>query len=101
MRLLGMTFGLAAITAWGSQRFSLLVSDVPLPLPTVGEAAAVTSARVAEFQPTVTTIGMDLFVDFFVIAAVVSAIAIVPALLMAWNRSRSEEMDRQEASEDT
>ena len=74
---------------------------VPLPLPTVGEAAAVTSAGVAEFQTTVTTIGMDLFVDFFVIAAVVSAIAIVPALLMAWNRSRSEEMDRQEASEDT
>ncbi len=100
MRLLGMTFGLAAITAWGSQRFSILVSDVPLPLPTVGEAAAVTSARVAEFQTTVTTIGMDLFVEFFVIAALVSAIAIVPALLMAWNRSRSEEMDRQEANDD-
>jgi EmrB/QacA subfamily drug resistance transporter len=98
MRLLGMTFGLAAITAWGAQRFSLLVSDVPLPLPTVGETTAVTTVRIAEFQTTVTTIGMDLFVDFFIIAAVVSALAIVPALLMTWNRSRSDDMDRLEAS---
>jgi EmrB/QacA subfamily drug resistance transporter len=98
MRLLGMTFGLAAITAWGAQRFSLLVSDVPLPLPTVGETTAVTTARIAEFQTTVTTIGMDLFVEFFIIAAVVSTVAIVPALLMAWNQSRSKGLDRKEAS---
>lgn len=99
MRLLGMTFGLAAITAWGSQRFSILVSDVPLPLPSVGEAADVSSARIADFQATVNGIGMDLFVEFFIIAAVVSAVALLPAMLMAWNRRKSDDMERAERAD--
>ncbi len=97
MRLLGMTFGLAAITAWGAQRFSILVSDLPLPLPTAGEATEVTSARFADYEQVVSGIGMGLFVEFFIIAVVVSSVAIVPALFMAWSRSRSDAMDRQEA----
>ncbi len=98
MRLLGMTLGLAAITAWGSQRFSILVSDLSIPLPLEGESSEAAAERFAEFQQTVTLIGMDLFVEFFVIAALVGAVAIIPALAMAWNRSRSHEVERAEAA---
>ena len=98
MRLLGMTLGLAAIAAWGSQRFTVLVSGLPLPLPMEGESSAVSEQRVAEFQNTVNTIGMDLFIEFFVIATAVSIAAIVPALFMAWSRRRSREAEERQAS---
>ena len=94
MRLLGMTLGLAAIAAWGSQRFSILVAGLPLPIPLEGESSEIAEQRIAEFQETVNNIGMDLFVEFFVIAAVVTVVAIVPALLMAWSRSRSHEAEK-------
>ena len=93
MRLLGMTLGLAAITAWGSQRFSILVSDLSIPLPLEGETSEAAAERFVEFQQSVTLIGMDLFVEFFAIAAVVGAVAIVPALAMAWSRSRSQAVE--------
>ena len=98
MRLLGMTFGLAAITAWGSQRFSVLVSGISLPLPAAGEAREVTEARVSEFQETVSGIGMDLFVEFFIIAMVVSVLAIVPTALMVWSRRGRIAAERQDSA---
>ncbi len=88
-----MTLGLAAIAAWGSQRFSILVAGLPLPIPLEGESSEIAEQRIAEFQETVNNIGMDLFVEFFVIAAVVTVVAIVPALLMAWSRARSHEAE--------
>ncbi len=94
MRLVGMTLGLAAITAWGSQRFSLLVAGIPMPVPQEGEAIEVSRQRVAEFQETLTNIGMDVFVTFFAVAAVVAALGILPAILMTWNRARSQELDQ-------
>ena len=100
MRLLGMTLGLAAIAAWGSQRFSILVSGLATPLPEVGETAEQATARFDEFQNTVNLIGMDLFVEFFTIAALVGAFAIVPALAMAWNHVRSKRADEAEADDE-
>ena len=93
MRLVGMTLGLAAITAWGSQRFSILVAGLPMPIPQEGEAIEVSRQRVSEFQETVTNIGMDVFVTFFMVAAVVSVVAILPAILMSWSRARSREVE--------
>jgi nitrate/nitrite transporter NarK len=85
MRMVGMTFGLAALTAWGAGRFAMLAGGVPLPLPVVGETEAESAARLADYQAQVTDIGMSLFIQFFVIAMVVSLIALLPAILMAWN----------------
>ena len=87
MRILGMTFGLATLTAWGTGRFQQLVVGLELPLPLPGESAEQSRARVAEFEAHLVDAGLSLFNDFFVIAAVVSLVAIVPALFMVWRRS--------------
>ena len=87
MRIVGMTFGLAALTAWGTGRFQQLVVGLDLPLPLPGETAEQSGARVAEFEAHLVDAGLSLFNDFFVIAAVVSLVAIVPALFMVWRRS--------------
>ena len=89
MRILGMTFGLAALTAWGTGRFQQLVVGLELPLPLPGETAAQSQARVTEFETHLVDAGLSLFNDFFVIAMVVSLVAIVPTLFMAWRQSES------------
>jgi MFS family permease len=88
MRMVGMTFGLAALTAWGAGRFAMLAGGVPLPLPVVGETEAESVARLADYQAQVTDIGMSLFIQFFIIAMVVSLIALLPAIFMAWDHKR-------------
>ena len=87
MRIVGMTFGLAALTAWGTGRFQHLVVGLKLPFPLPGETSEQSRARVAEFNASVTDAGLSLFNDFFMIAMTVAVIAIVPALFMAWRRS--------------
>ena len=86
MRIVGMTFGLAALTAWGTGRFQQLVVGLQLPLPVQGETSEQTQARVAEFEAHLTGAGLTLFNDFFVIAMAVALVAIVPALFMVWRR---------------
>ena len=90
MRMIGMTFGLATLTAWGSGQFANLAAGIPLPLQAVGETAADYEARLQLYQTQITDIGISLFSNFFFIAMVVSAIAIVPALFMSWNYRRDE-----------
>ena len=72
---------------------------IPMPVPQEGEAIEVSRQRVAEFQETLTNIGMDVFVTFFAVAAVVAALGILPAILMTWNRARSREIEDLEASD--
>ena len=81
-RIIGMTFGLAALTSWGTGRFQQLIVGLDLPLPLPGETAAQTQARIDEFSRTLTDAGMSLFGDFFVIAACVSLAAICAAAFM-------------------
>ena len=76
-RLVGMTLGLATLTAWGSDRFGRLVAGVDVLLTAPGE-----------FEARAVDAGLTLFNDFFLVAMVVSLIAIVPAALMAWSRAR-------------
>ena len=87
MRIVGMTFGLAALTAWGTGRFQQLVVGLQLPLPVQGETTEQTQTRIAEFEAHLTGAGLTLFNDFFVIAMAVALIAIVSALFMVWRRA--------------
>ncbi len=86
MRVVGMTFGLAALTAWGTGRFQQLVVGLELPLALPGETAEQTQARVREFEIALTDAGLSVFNDFFLIAMAVALIAILPAVFMALKR---------------
>ena len=86
MRMVGMTLGLATLTAWGSGRFQGLVAGVPNFLP--GETAGQAQQRVMEQG---TNAGLSLFNDFFLVAMSVCLIAIIPAALMAWHRGREHQ----------
>ena len=99
MRLVGMTLGLAAITSWGSQRFFTLVSGLPLPIPTEGESSDVSLANIEAYSGEVMNIGMNLFTEFFIIAVVASAIALIPTMFMAWNHKKHLEAEKPANSE--
>ena len=87
-RMVGMTLGLAALTAWGSDRFIGLIAGYDFPFRLRGEEAARFEDRVAEYQAQVEGAGMTVFNEFFLIAMSLCLIAMVPAALMAWRRTR-------------
>jgi MFS family permease len=89
MRIIGMTFGLAALAAWGTGRFSDLVAGLQLPFALPGETAEQAAARIESFNTQIESAGFTVFNEFFMVAAVLCAVAIIPALAMAWNRHRT------------
>ena len=87
-RMVGMTLGLATLTAWGSGRFRGLVPSGQWPFQLSGETATQFEQRMLEYETQLTSAGMTLFTDFFLIAMAVCVIALLPAALMAWKRGR-------------
>jgi len=81
-RMMGMTLGLAALSAWGVQHFHVLTTGLEFPLPLAGEAAGIFETRAAEYSANVNAAGLALFQRFFLTASIISLIAIVPALGM-------------------
>ncbi|MDE0170163.1 MAG: MFS transporter [bacterium] len=75
-RMVGMALGLAALSAWGIERFYSLTADVGLG-PSFEETEAVLIGA-----------GVTVFQNLFMITGLLSLLAIVPALLM-----REEEME--------
>ena len=69
-RMVGMALGLAALSAWGIERFYSLTADVALG-PTFEETEAV-----------LVDAGVTVFQNLFMIAGFLSLFAILPALLM-------------------
>ena len=69
-RMVGMALGLAALSAWGIERFYSLTADVDL-----GSNFEVTEA-------TLIGAGVTVFQNLFMISGFLSLVAIVPALLM-------------------
>ena len=86
MRIIGMTLGLAALTAWGVGRFQQLVVGLELPLPLSGETAAESQARMEAFEAHIVDAGLSVFNDFFLIAMGVALIAVVSAAFMTQRR---------------
>ncbi|MDA1128734.1 MAG: MFS transporter [Chloroflexi bacterium] len=81
-RMMGMTLGLAALSAWGVEHFQVLTAGLEFPLPLPGEATSVFEARAADYSANLNTAGLELFQRFFLVAAVISLIAMLPALAM-------------------
>ena len=69
-RMVGMALGLAALSAWGIERFYSLTAEVTFGL------------NFAETQAQFLGAGLTVFQDLFLISGVLALVAIVPALLM-------------------
>jgi EmrB/QacA subfamily drug resistance transporter len=89
-RMLGMTLGLAAMSAWGMGHFHLLTADLAFPLPSVGEAGVVFQERVTAYRTGVTEASLEVFSSFFRSGALLTLLAIIPALLMSERRKRGD-----------
>ncbi len=90
MRVVGMTLGLAALTAWGTDRFVGLAGHIQLPIPAAGETTAQIQQRMDAFETEITTAGVTVFNEFFLVAAALCLIGLAPTAWMAWSRARSE-----------
>ncbi len=78
-RMLGMTLGMAALSAWGVNEFLAIFGDtVALPLP--------------ERQKVISAASLELFQSFFRAAALIAVLAIAPAFLMRASPIEREEM---------
>jgi hypothetical protein len=79
--MVGMITGLAAMTALGTAQFHQLVADVP----------AFSTDPVVQQQIIDSTTGaaVEVFTRFYMYAAVLAAVALVPAWLMTRSRASS------------
>ena len=80
-RMVGMALGLAALSAWGIERFYSLTAHV-----TVG-------ATFEETEAPLIAAGVTVFQNMFTIAGFLALIAILPALLMRVEESAEGEED--------
>ena len=92
-RMLGMTLGLAALSAWGVEHFQTLMSGLEFPLPQPGESAEEVQTRLAEYSAGLNAAGLSLFHNFLRVAAAGALVAILPALAMGTGLGRSGKSD--------
>lgn len=88
MRMIGMTVGLSALSSWGLRRFNSLMAGSPLPLRTEGMTQSQYDALVEAYQRTLDAALHTVYSEFFLVAAGVALVAIIPALLFHRGRSR-------------
>ncbi|HEX5417538.1 MAG TPA: hypothetical protein VFZ25_17895, partial [Chloroflexota bacterium] len=81
-RLVGMTVGLSALTAWGLRRFDDLAGAIPMPLPRVGESAASFQARSAAYTQSLLDVGAQVYHEIFLAAAVVCLLGVLVVPLL-------------------
>ena len=72
-RMIGMALGLAALSAWGMDRFFTLTADLP-PALSSGYEAKLAGASITLFQ------------EFFKVAMALSLAALVPVMVMGGRR---------------
>ena len=81
-RMVGMTAGLAAMTALGTVQFQQLVADIP--------AFSLDPEVQQQIVETATNAGMEVFTRFYQYAAGIAFVALVPAYLMTRGRRAAE-----------
>ena len=81
-RMLGMTLGLAALSAWGVEYFQVLTAGLESPLFQPGESGEALQTRLQEYSTQVAAAGLSLFQNFFRIAGGAALVAVLPALAM-------------------
>ena len=91
-RIIGMTLGIAALSAWGGNKFGDLIAGIPLPIPTAGDTASQIMEKTASFESNITGVGISLFNDFFTAAAVLCLITVIPCLFVT-NKNSSSSTD--------
>ncbi|MBT97999.1 MAG: hypothetical protein CL902_05145 [Dehalococcoidia bacterium] len=84
-RMMGMTLGLAALSAWGVEYFHVLTAGLEFPLLQSGEASNMVESRFVEYSASVNTAGLKLFQRFFLVASLISLVAVLPAVGMKRN----------------
>jgi MFS family permease len=83
LRMVGMIVGLAVLTAWGLSYFKALVAGYALPVQQPGESVTDFSARLqAFFDHVVVVAAHQVYTQIFAAAAVLCALAVLPALLL-------------------
>jgi MFS family permease len=89
-RMVGMVVGLSALSSWGVRRFNVLAANIP-PIPLVRppdttdvEWQAVNDAYGAAVKGALHTV----FSEFFLIAAIVIGVAVIPAVFFYKHRAR-------------
>jgi len=90
-RMVGMTLGLGSLSVWGVEHFHVLTAGLEVPLPLSGEATNMFDSRAAEYSANVNAAGLELFQRFFLVASLISLVAVLPALGMKHNfRTRTK-----------
>ena len=77
-RFLGMTLGIAALAAWGSQKFQNLLLGIDINVTEVGSAGGINSI----FESQLTQVGLTLFHNFFIVASILCLIGLIPCVLL-------------------
>ena len=80
-RMMGMTLGLAAMSAWGVEHFQVLTSGLEFPILQPGESSDAHAARLGQYAEDLNTVGLTVFRNFFRAAAIISLTAIPFALV--------------------
>ena len=88
-RFAGMTLGIAGLSAWGAGKFSDLLAGIELPLPTKGETSGQIVEKNLQFQNELTSAGVNLFSDFYILAAIICLASVVVSTFMVSNRINS------------
>jgi MFS family permease len=81
LRMTGMILGLAGLTAWGLDRFRSLVATIPPP-------GAPGSGTTDDYVRAVTDALHQVYGDIFAVAAALTLVGLIPALLL-WRRPRA------------
>jgi len=101
-RTMGNSIGLSWISSWGLRRFADLTSELELPLQTPGVSDAEYQKLVDAYSHAVESALRMVYADFFLVAAVVMGLALIPAMffyrrrggLSWWRRRMDSSHDR-------
>jgi len=88
-RILGMTVGLAALNSWGIGEFQATQQSDPAPLPRIGLSIADYMDELKVWEHDNVLVILTVLSDFFLIAAVICLIAIIPSLFLFGKRNQA------------